>query len=277
MIRATWPGRLVLLGHPVAHSLSPHFQSAALARAGISLRYEPLDVLPLELAATVRSLRGVGAAGNVTIPHKSAMALLCDHVTPVVERTRAVNTFWHEDERLVGDNTDVHGFDALVASLCGEAPGNSRVALLGAGGAAAAVCEAISRWSGASVSVFARRHSAAVELADRYFTIANAAQSLGAAMHDATLVVNATPVGLTDDAMPVDPALLPRDADVIDLVYRAGETAFVRAARARAHRAADGLTMLVEQGAVAFERWFGTPPDRAAMWEALRRATVAPG
>jgi len=70
--------------------------------------------------------------------------------------------------------------------------------------------------------------------------------------------------------MPVDPALLPRDADVIDLVYRAGETAFVRAARARAHRAADGLAMLVEQGALAFERWFGLTPDRQAMWESLR-------
>lgn len=277
MIRATRPGRLVLLGHPVAHSLSPRFQGAALARAGIPLAYEALDVPPSELSTTMRALRGVHAAGNVTIPHKSAMALLCDRVTPIAARTRAVNTFWHEAEELVGDNTDVGGFDALVATLYGVAPRNARVALIGAGGAAAAVCEAISHWDGARVFIVARRPASASALAERYPDLAARAGSLSEGIHDATLVVNATPVGLTGDAMPVDPELLPRDAYVIDLAYRAGETAFVRAARARAHRAADGLAMLVEQGALAFERWFGIAPDRTAMWEALGRTPAAPG
>jgi shikimate dehydrogenase len=88
------------------------------------------------------------------------------------------------------------------------------------------------------------------------------------------LVVNATPIGLAgagDAEMPVDVNRLPRGADVLDLVYRPGETAWVRAARARGHRAADGLAMLVEQGALAFERWFGMAPDRPAMWAAVTK------
>ena len=228
MSRVTRPGRLVLLGHPVAHSLSPRFQDAALARAGIALTYETLDVLPSELSATLQGLRGVRAAGNVTVPHKSAMAVRCDRLTPIGERTCAVNTFWHEDDQLVGDNTDVAGFDALVRTLHGSAPRNARVALMGAGGAAAAVCEAIAHWDGARVSIIARRPTAAASLAERYPSLATPAISVSAGLRDATLIVNATPVGLTDDAMPLDPEMLPCDADVIDLVYRAGETAFVR-------------------------------------------------
>ena len=87
MIRASWPGRLVLLGHPVAHSLSPRFQGAALARARIPLTYEVLDVPPSELSGTVNGLHQTHAAGNVTIPHKAAMALLCGRLTPIAACT----------------------------------------------------------------------------------------------------------------------------------------------------------------------------------------------
>jgi shikimate dehydrogenase len=87
------------------------------------------------------------------------------------------------------------------------------------------------------------------------------------------LVVNATTIGLTGHDHPIDPTLLPPGADVIDLVYRPGETAWARAARARGHRATDGLSMLVEQGALAFERWFGITPDHNAMWRAAQSST----
>jgi shikimate dehydrogenase len=87
----------------------------------------------------------------------------------------------------------------------------------------------------------------------------------------AALIVNATRVGVADDAIPIDPALLPPNADVMDLVYRRGETAWIRQVRARGIRAVDGLPMLIEQGALAFERWFGQTPDRDAMWAAVTR------
>ena len=84
--------------------------------------------------------------------------------------------------------------------------------------------------------------------------------------------VNATTMGMAGDDVPIDPLLLPVGADVMDLVYRPGETTWVRAARAHGHRAQDGLPMLVEQGALACECWFGTPADRGAMWGAVRGA-----
>lgn len=263
------PGRLVLLGRPVAHSLSPVFQNAALARAGIPLRYEALEVQPDELRRTLGALREVRGAGNATIPHKQAVAACCNRLTPVAELTGAVNTFWHEGDVLVGDNTDVVGFRRLVESLrLAQLP--RAIGLLGAGGAAAAVCEAARGWPGARVRLWGRRVDAARHLAARYADVVHVTESPLDAVAGADLVVNATPVGLTDDAMVIPVKRLPCDAAVTDLVYRRGESRWVREARAQGHAAADGLVMLVEQGAESFRRWLGVEPDRDAMWQAIR-------
>jgi shikimate dehydrogenase len=108
----------------------------------------------------------------------------------------------------------------------------------------------------------------AAALCARFPTVARAFD-VGEIAARADLVVNATSIGQRDDALPVDPGLLRPEAAVLDLVVRPGETAWVRAALARGHRAAGGLVMLVEQGALAFERWFGFAPDRDAMWAAV--------
>lgn len=260
------PGRLVLLGHPVAHSLSPTFQNAALQAAGIPLVYEALDVEPAGLAAVVDRLVAERTAGNVTIPHKAAMLARCATVTPVAARAGAVNTFWVDDRgQLQGDNTDVGGFDAAVGTLLGETPRGVTVALLGAGGAAGAVLAAVERWPHSSVRLWSRRHEAGVLLAGRFGAAVTAHELLAEAIRNADLVVNATPIGLADDAIPFPVALVRRQSAVLDLVYRRGGTAWIRAARTRGLRAMDGLPMLLEQGALAFERWFGVAPDRAAM------------
>jgi shikimate dehydrogenase len=107
-------------------------------------------------------------------------------------------------------------------------------------------------------------------LASRFGAAVEVVDSVERALDGATLVVNATPMGLHDDELPVPIEALPEEAAVFDLVYRANETAWVRAARNAGHRAADGEGMLVEQGALSFERWFGIEPDRNAMWRALR-------
>lgn len=264
------PGRLVLLGHPVSHSLSPRFQNAALRAAGIPLTYEALDVAPGALAGVADELAGANASGNVTIPHKEAFAARCARLSPLARRCGAVNTFWHEEGVLVGDNTDVGGVDAIARALLGEGVAEARIALLGAGGSAAAVLAAAERWGGARVRLYNRTMDRARALASRFGALVEVVPSLDDALADATLVVNATPVGLRDDDMPAPVAALPRGAAVFDLVYRAGETAWVRAARDAGHRSADGEGMLVEQGALSFERWFGVSPDRDAMWRALR-------
>lgn len=264
------PGRLVLLGHPLGHTLSPAMQNAALRAARIPLTYEALDVPRRALDDTVAALRRARGAGNVTVPFKQLMAERCDRLTRTAQRTGAVNTFWTAiDGAMVGDNTDVEGFDVAAESLLGARPRGQRVLVLGAGGAAAAVLLAMKGWEGSGVHVYARSMDRARDLIARIGLPAEPVADPRVAAPDATLVVNATPVGMRDDSMPLEPGLLRRETAVLDLVYRAGETAWVRAARARGCRAADGLTMLVEQGAAAFERWFGVAPDREAMWNAL--------
>ena len=265
------PSRLVLLGHPVAHSLSPAFQNAALRSAGIPLLYEALDVPPAAFDDTLRGLVRHRAAGNVTIPHKERAARACDVLQPTAQRTGAANVFWVDGSgALVGDNTDVGGFEAAVQALLGRRPANLRVALVGAGGSAAAVLTAVEHWPGCYAAVWGRDRERARRLAERFTPVAHAERDLEVALSGADLVVNATPVGMTDDEMPFDPAVLGRKAAVVDLVYRTDETALVKAARRRQLLACDGLPMLIEQGALAFERWFGMPPDREAMWSAVR-------
>lgn len=265
------PGRLVILGRPVDHSLSPLFQNAALRSLGIPLVYETLDTPPAELAERLRSLAAQRAAGNVTIPHKEGVAALCDRLTPIAERAGAVNTFWVAgDGALMGDNTDVAGFDHLARRTLGATPPGGRVAVLGAGGAAAAVLAAIEWWPGCEVSLYNRSPERLGRLAARFEVVTRRSLDAAAAVEGCGIVVNATPAGLHDDAFPVRLELLERDAAVVDLVYRGGETAWVRAARGRGHRAADGLAMLLEQGALAFERWFGIPAPRDVMARALR-------
>jgi shikimate dehydrogenase len=260
------PGRLVLLGHPVSHSLSAVFQNAALKASGIPLAYEALDVTARELRSVLRQLKASNGAGNVTIPHKVGVHDLCDDLTDLAARVGAVNTFWFDSKRkLHGDNTDVGGFDAAARALLGGETSEARVVVLGAGGAAAAVLAAVEEWSDATVTVVARHSDRASSLAKRFPDVARAEKTVARAVRDATLIVNATPVGQQDEDQPMDITTIPKSAAVLDLVYRRGGTPWVRAARQSGIRAADGLPMLLEQGALAFQRWFGTEPDREAM------------
>jgi len=275
----THPTRLVLLGSPVAHSLSPTFQNAALDIAGLPVRYEALDVPPAELDDTLARLSLEGAAGNVTVPHKLAVHDRCSALTRAARRAGAVNTFWFSDGTLHGDNTDVGGFTAAVTALVGSDPMPRSIILIGAGGAAAGVCTAAEQWGASGISVIARSRGAAHRLAARFPELVTILDSLPAdggagtprsrrAQRDTSppLVVNATPLGISgEDPLPIAVADLPAESSVLDLVYARGETRLVREARAAGHRAADGLTMLLEQGALAFERWFGFAPDRDAM------------
>jgi shikimate dehydrogenase len=268
------PPRLVLLGHPVAHSLSPRFQNAALEAAGIDVRYAAVDVEPSEFEDVVEQLKRERVAGNVTVPFKERMHDACDVLTPLAKRVGAVNTFWVTgDGDLVGDNTDVGGFDYTVATLLGERPRDLTVGVLGAGGAAAGVLAAVEEWQNCTAHVYNRTPERARLLCERFGSVAQPVDDVGV-IAGSQLVVNATSLGLRDTSAPMDASLLSPDAIVVDLVYRPGATAFVRAARAHGLRAEDGLLMLCEQGALAFERWFGRAPDRAVMWKALNEGSA---
>ncbi len=268
------PGRLVLLGQPVSQSLSPVFQNAALEAAGLDVRYEAFDVSVDALDTTLASLVAEGAAGNVTIPHKERVAERCDELTPLARRLGAVNTWWVQDGRLHGDNTDVGGFDDAVVALLGEIPRGAKVAVLGAGGSARAVVAAIASWPDCAVAIWARTPSRAEALQSLGPPGATTVEEFMAqAVRSADLVVNTTPVGMRDEQVPVNPGVLRQGAACLDLVYRrSGPTPFVALARAQGRRADDGLHMLLAQGARSWQRWFGGDlhPDRAVMWRSVR-------
>lgn len=246
-------------------------QNAALSAANIPLEYSAKDVSHRELRATLDSLAKEGAAGNITIPHKEAACLLMTRVTPLAGRIGATNTFYTEaNGTLVGDNTDVAGVRDLVAGALGAIPSGAHFAVLGAGGAAAAVLAAVESWKGCTATVYARNEKRAAELARRFSGVASSKSMTLAMSLAGDIVVNATPVGLYDDELPIPLVAIPPRAAVLDLVCKAGGTAWVRRARDNGRVAGDGFPMLVGQGAAAFEIWFGVQPDREAMWRSLR-------
>jgi shikimate dehydrogenase len=163
----------------------------------------------------------------------------------------------------------VGGFDHAARQLFGAPPSAITVGVLGAGGAAGAVLAAIEGWAGCRALVHNRGEERGRALVARFSSIAQSSD-VETIARESQLVVNATPIGLRDDFVPIAPESLRTDAAVFDLVYRPGETTWVRQARAAGRRAADGLGMLIEQGALAFERWFGFAPDRDKMWSAVR-------
>jgi shikimate dehydrogenase len=262
---------LVIVGDPVAHSLSPAMHNAACRALGLDAVYVALRTPANALPAALTALAAGGAAGNVTLPHKEAVERSVTRKTDVCARAQACNTFWTEDGALVGDNTDVPG---VRTALCDLGVSGGRWLLLGTGGGARAVALAAAD-AGATLRVRSRHPDRArkfVDWATRLGARAEAAH--GPAEVDA--VINATPLGLGDrDPLPIDPKDVPGVRVALDLVYARGETRWVRAMRALGVTARDGREMLVHQGAAAFARFFpGTaaPVDvmRAAVERALR-------
>lgn len=277
------PGRLVLIGHPVSHSLSPQFQQAALDHLKIPLRYELLDVTREDLRATVKELKAQRAAGNVTLPHKASFASLCNLRSDIAERAVTVNTFWVDDgKNLVGDNTDVAGFQHALRQLVGGEVRGLRVLMLGSGGAASAAITALHELGGVTLTLHARNTEAAASLgalsatgkSSGWFSVTDGSDAqLRAALEQTDVIVNATSLGIEgQDELPLAPERVPANCVALDLTYRrSGTTPWVAALRDRGIRADDGLTMLLEQGALAFERWFGVDAPRAVMRGALGR------
>lgn len=247
-------------------------QGAALDAAGLPVRYEPREVAPDALLATIDDFRRDRVGGNVTMPHKEAVFAITERVSPLAARVGSVNTFWFDGGALSGHNTDVAGSLATIRSLCPDGLAGKSAALIGAGGSAAAVLVALQVAGCSDIRIWARTAERARDVAERVAVEVRLTDSAELAVAGVALVINASPHGMRDDdTVPVDPTQLSADAAAFDLVYRTGETAWVRACRARGLRAEDGLRMLVEQGAEAFRVWFDIEPSLAAMWGALEQ------
>ena len=237
--------------------------NAGFRALGLDWTYELLDVSPAELPAALQGLRQPDVAGaNVTIPHKQAVMQEMDAVDPEAVRARAVNTIVRDGARLVGSNTDVAAIRFAIASVGLEPRGASAV-ILGAGGSARAAAVAL---DGAHLT-FVSRHAEDADVPGRVISWDD--PSLHALARTADLLVNATPLGRREE-MPIRPAALPRDGAVIDLVYVTGGTPLVRKARSLGLRTADGWEVLLQQGAISFERWTGRPAPVDAMRDTLQ-------
>lgn len=263
-----------ILGWPVEHSRSPAMQNAAFQARGLSANYVCFPVHPDDVADAVRGLKALGVRGaNVTVPHKEAVIRWLDDVTPEARAIGAVNTIVREVDRLIGHNTDAGGLTRALdeADVALDA---ARVVVLGAGGAARAAVVGLALRGARSVVVAARRKDKAEELLESLAPACRGCEllasdferdSLAAHFRDTTLVVQSTSATLSNapDAPGFAAHLalnaLPREAVVMDLVYKPRETTVLAQARELGLRTVDGLGMLLHQGALAFELWTHMP------------------
>ena len=279
------PLQVGLIGHPVAHSVSPAFQQPAFDQAGIAARYEAWDALPADLSSLIEALRDDDALGaNVTIPYKEAALRHMDGLHQTARFAGAINTIVNQSGHLQGYNTDVTGFQRSLEQAGFDPAGKSAV-IWGAGGAARAVAWGLV-WRGIEAITIVNRTAARAGRLRHDMASASAGarlRSFGAdsqealdSLADADLVVQCTSVGLagsdTAGQSPFDPDLLGDGAFVFDLVANPQRTPLVEAALARGLRAEGGLSMLVLQGAAAFELWTGRAAPAELMMSAAREA-----
>jgi shikimate dehydrogenase len=264
--------RLGVLGWPVAHSLSPRIQNAALAAAGRGdWRYQLLPAPAHLLGELIHALPGAGFAGvNVTIPHKPQALRLATGATPRARAIGAANTLtFGPGGEIEADNTDA---PALVAALPFEMAGRSAL-VLGAGGSARAAVWALLDAGASSVRVWNRTSERARELC------AQLGGDPETSVRPADVLINCTSVGLDGsspfDALPVSANELTSYACVADLVYTDRGTRLIDAARERGVATVDGLELLIGQGAIAFERFTGSPAPIEAMCAAVGRPARA--
>lgn len=260
--------RAGVMGWPVDHSRSPVLHGFWLKAYDVEGSYVRLPVPPENLGRALGELHEKGFSGvNLTVPHKEAALAHLDGITTEARQIGAVNTvFITAEGKLLGTNTDAYGFLANLTSTAPKwRPDNGPAVVLGAGGAARAVCHALLNEGVAEIRVvnrtLARAESLAVSLSPRRI-VPMPWDAIGDALHNAALLVNTTILGMKDQApLVVDLAKLPPSAVVNDIVYTPLETPLLAAARLRGNPVVDGLGMLLYQAQPSFAGWFGVRPE----------------
>jgi shikimate dehydrogenase len=274
--------RVVLIGHPVAHSFSGGMQQAAFDALEIDARYELWDRRPLDLVDAIAELRGEDFLGaNITVPHKEHVVALVDKLTEEAQAIGAVNVIARDGKKLVGHNTDVAGFKSALDKIVGRQKMPRHAVVLGAGGAARAVTYALITGGFQRVVVF-NRHLHRAEGMVRHFGKSAAHMDLRAMpWHESVLeaelsktklLVNATSIGLVPTETPIPAELLPSDLLVLDLIYNPSQSQLLKDAAAARCTTMNGEHMLLHQGARSFELWTGKAAPLEVMQAELDRA-----
>ena len=281
------PIRLGVFGDPVAHSLSPQMQNAALRACDINMQYARFLIRPNELRSALHFLPELDFVGiNLTVPHKIAGLSRIDEAEESAARCGAVNTVRIHDKKLIGSNTDAEGFSRAIRSEFSIDLRDLRVMIIGAGGgtgnAVAWQCALDNCERLVLVNRTPAKTNAIVERLRPFFAaprvlgpvarleaVAWDETTVRAQLADIDLIVNATPLGMNQsDPAPIPARLLAPHHIVFDCVYAPSKTALLRAADEAGARGANGLSMLLYQGALSFSVWF----NREAPIEAMRSA-----
>jgi shikimate dehydrogenase len=283
------PIRLGIFGDPVAHSLSPQMQNVALRACEIDMQYARFHIRPNELRSALQLLRKLDFVGiNLTVPHKIAAFTQIDEADESAARAGAVNTIRVRDGKLIGSNTDGDGFLRAIRTEFSMDLRDLRVMIIGAGGGTGRAIAWQCALEGCERLVLVNRTVAkANALAEQLRPFLSGPRVLGPTMRleaiawnestmrirlgDIDLIVNATPLGMNpSDPSPVPARLLAPHHIVFDCVYGPSKTGLVRAAEEAGARGANGLSMLLYQGALSFAMWF----NREAPIEAMRAALL---
>ncbi len=261
-----------LLGSPVSHSISPQMHNEAFHQLGLDYVYLAFDVTPKNLKDAVMGLKAVGSCGfNLTMPLKVHILPLLDELTPAAKLAGAVNTVIIKDNRLIGHTTDGTGYMRSVSDAGFDIIGK-KMTLLGAGGAATAICVQAALDGVSSIDIFKRKNSSWDKTEEFCHRVAsetnckirlldlNHTELLAESISDSTILTNATSVGMAPDiaSSPIpDPSILHRELIVSDIIYNPKETLLLKQARGQGCPCFNGLYMLLYQGASAFTCWTG--------------------
>jgi shikimate dehydrogenase len=254
--------------------------NAAFRHLGMDSEYGLFEVKPGELADFLSGFKEKLSGANITIPHKESVIANIDKVVAPADLIGAVNTVALEDGLLVGYNTDVTGFVAALVDGLGFTADGRKAVILGAGGASRAVSFGLKSLGIGSITLSDIDDRKALSLAELLMkegcdarAVAYEGEAVGELVYNSDLVVNATPCGMKDgDPELVESAFLHEGLSVFDLIYNPAETKLVREAKKRGCRAANGLGMLLYQGAEAFELWTGEKAPVDVMKKALEEA-----
>jgi shikimate dehydrogenase len=275
------PARLAVLGHPVAHSASPQLHQPALDAFHINATYVRLEVAPGELSKAFDLMRELGFIGcNVTVPHKFEAMACCTDVSPQAQQLGAVNTVIFSETGTFGHNTDGPGFIAAIEEAFVIKASQVHTLILGAGGGAGqAIATQCCLQKPAKLTLVNRSLDKIDALADRLRTLSPTTEiqtltltdpELKRFCHQADLLVQTSSLGLKTD----DPKVIPDDYFLphhcaYDTIYKPAETRFLASARKAGCKTDNGLSLLIHQGALAFQYWFpgkdALPYMRAAM------------
>ena len=256
-----------VIGDPVRHSLSPRIHNAGFAALGLDWFYVACPVAKGQAAQAIEAMRTLGIEGlSVTMPHKKSVAVAVDDLSPTAAKLGAVNCVRRDGDRLVGENTDGIGFVDSLRSQLQMDPDGLTIVIVGAGGAARSIALAMAE-HGAQVGIFNRTATSAEEVVE----IVGAASSVvqEEAIRDADVIVNATPLGMSNDSLPFDPSLLSKGQSLIDLIYEPEKTALLLEAESLGVKTLNGVGMLLHQAGAQFQLWTGCEPPLREMAQAV--------